>query len=74
MRCKHYGIENLAKENEENENIPTRCIYRNRFFENTSEVFKMNEKGGISLGFSLGEIKKTEKYLICFTTSRNQNK
>lgn len=31
------------------------------FLKNTSEVFKLNEKGGISLGFSLGEIKKDGK-------------
>ena len=36
------------------------------FLKNTSEVFKMNEKGGISLGFSLGEIKKDGKIFNLF--------
>jgi predicted dehydrogenase len=36
------------------------------FLKNTSEVFKMNEKGGINLGLSLGEINKDGKIYSLF--------
>jgi predicted dehydrogenase len=36
------------------------------FLKNTSEVFKLNEAGGLSLGFSLGEIKKDGKIYNLF--------